>query len=197
MDLEQIALELDTGRKQHGLVVPPSHSRPGFSIEDGYAVARFLHEERIASGVRAVGVKLGFTNQSIWEALGLTSPFWAPIYDDSVTTRRDVRLDGLVAPRIEPEIVLGTRSDLVPGASTTEISAAVDWVAPGFEIVQCHYPDWVMAPADAVADAGLHGALVVGDRVSGPADDVALASTRVVLELNGTVVAEGKGADAL
>jgi 2-keto-4-pentenoate hydratase len=197
MDLDQLASEISSARETSSLLPPPSHDLPGFSIEDGYVVARRLHEQRVASGARPVGMKLGFTNQSLWEALGLTSPFWSPIYDDSVTSARQVPLGRFVAPRIEPEIVLGTQAELARDASKDEICAAVGWVAPGFEIVQCHYPGWIMAPADAIADAGLHGALVVGDRLSGPTDSETLASTQVVLKRNGVTVARGMGADAL
>jgi 2-oxo-3-hexenedioate decarboxylase len=142
-------------------------------------------------------MKLGFTNQAVWAAAGLTSPFWSPIYEDTVISYREVSLASFVAPRLEPEIVLGFRSDLPRDASTDEICAAIGWVAPGFEIVQCHYPDWTMAPADAIADAGLHGFLVVGDRLSGPVTNDALASTQVVLKRGSMVVARGSGADAL
>ena len=59
-------------------------------------------------------------------------------------------------PRIEAEIVLGVSADLSANSDVHEICAAIGWAALGFEIVQCHYPDWAMTPADAVADAGLH-----------------------------------------
>jgi 2-oxo-3-hexenedioate decarboxylase len=142
-------------------------------------------------------VKLGFTNRAVWEAVGLTSPFWSPIYETTVTDRREVSLDPFVAPRIEPEIVLGFQGELSPRASATEICSAIGWAAPGFEIVQCHYPDWAMTPADAIADEGLHGVLVVGDRVPGPFSPAALASTKVELMREHAVVARGSGADAL
>ena len=40
-----------------------------------------------------------------------------------------------------------------------ELLAHVDWVAPGYEIVECHFPDRTFRTADAVADFGVHGAL--------------------------------------
>ena len=39
---------------------------------------------------------------------------------------------------------------------------AVEWVALGFEIVDCVYADWKFEPSDFVAAFGLHAALVVG-----------------------------------
>jgi 2-keto-4-pentenoate hydratase len=169
-----------------------------FSLEDGYAVGRLLHEAAVASGWVPVGLKLGFTNPAIWGGLGLDSPFWAPIYETTVTDRREISLDGLVAPRIEPEIILGFAGDLQPGASAVEVSAAIGWAALGFEIVQCHYPGWEMAPPDAVADGGLHGVLVVGDHVRRVMPDRrALAEVAIELSRANVVVARGKGSDAL
>jgi len=143
-------------------------------------------------------VKRGFTNQAVWNDLGLDSPFWAPIYDTTVIDSRAVSLLGLFAARVEPEVVLGFRDPVPAGASLAEIRRAIGWAAPGFEIVQCHYPDWEMAPPDAVADAGLHGILVVGEhRELGNADRTALDEVDVVLRREGTVVARGRSANAL
>jgi len=166
VELDQLAVEIKAARETNGVLEPPSARTPGFSIDDGYAVGRYLHEQRVASGARQVGFKLGFTNQAMWAAFGLTAPFWAPVYSDTVTTGPKVALDNFVLPRIEPEIVLGFRSAVSREASSDEISAAIGWVALGFEIIQCHYPSWLMTAADALADAGTHGALILGDRVS-------------------------------
>jgi 2-keto-4-pentenoate hydratase len=164
MDIAAVAGELSAARKAQRLIPPPSRRNPEFSVEDGYAVGRFLHQEFVDSGWVPIGLKLGFTNQAIWNQLGPNRPFWAPIYDRTVTDRSEVSLAGLVAPRIEPEIAPGFSTDLQAGASSIDVSAAIIWAALGFEIVQCHYPGWEMRPGDAVADAGLHGVLIVGDR---------------------------------
>jgi 2-oxo-3-hexenedioate decarboxylase len=197
VELDQLAVEIARARATKGILEPPSHRGPAFSIEDGYAVAHLLHERHLAEGARSVGLKLGFTNRAVWEAAGLTSPFWCPIYDDTVTNVPEVALESFVAPRIEPEVVLGFRYALDRGASIDEICAVIGWVAPGFEIVQCHYPEWIMSPADAIADAGLHGILVVGQKVPGPIGADSLAMTQVVLKRGDEVMARGSGTDAL
>lgn len=194
----ELAGELLVARATRGLATPPSERVASFSLADGYGVARLLHEQKLAAGATQVGVKLGFTNQALWPALGLDQPFWSPIYDDTVTEERAVPIGDLVTPMIEPEIVVGSKTDLHAGATTDEVCAALDWAAPGFEIVHCHYPDWVMTPADAVADAGLHGRLVIGGRVAlSPDTAPMLAGAAARLERNGEVVATGRGSDAL
>lgn len=182
-----------------GLVVDAPSSRDAdFSIAGGYSVGRRLHARRLASGDAQVGLKLGFTNERIWGGLGLDSPFWSPIYQSTVLDAAVVSLAGLVEPRIEPELVLGFGADLASGASSDEIAEAVAWAALGFEIVHCHFAGWRMAPADAIADGGLHGVLVVGERVSmdGSSAD-RLSDVAVRLSRHHEVVEQGTGAAAL
>jgi len=40
----------------------------------------------------------------------------------------------------------------------------LDWIAPGFEIVDSIYPNWKFSLTDAIASGGLHGCLVVGKK---------------------------------
>ena len=105
----------------------------------------------------------GFTNQSIWPELGLSEPIWAPIYDSTVQFQdgetAQHSLVGAVGPRIEVEVVVKLAA-LAP--------VAIEWAALGYEIVQCHFPDWEFNCADAVADFGLHRGLLVGE----PSSDV-------------------------
>jgi len=181
VDLTKIGRQILEARGLAAQIEPPSRSHPGFAMADGYEVGRLLHDKREASGARQVGAKLGFTNQSVWDQLGMDTPFWAPIYDTTVTGGSStISLTGLVQPRIEPEIILGFKSGLAPGASLQEITSALGWTAAGFEIVQCHYPQWDMTPADAVADVGLHAILAVGQHVS---TDTAHASELENLEV--------------
>ena len=79
---------------------------------------------------------------------------------------------------------------------------AVDWIALGFEIIDCVFPDWKFQPVDFVASKGLHAALVVGAplRVT-DANRAALAEAlpafTVRLEKDGALVAEGSGRNSL
>ena len=144
-------------------------------------------------------MKLGFTNRALWRQLGLDGPFWASMYDTTVTTTPgQLRAADFVQPRIEPEIVLGVTADLSADSDAHEIGAAIGWAALGFEIVQCHYPDWAMTPADAVADSGLHARLALGRPSELRGNDV-LGLPAVEVELiNGDVTAgRGVGANAL
>jgi 2-oxo-3-hexenedioate decarboxylase len=78
------------------------------------------------------------------------------------------------------------------------VAAAIAWAAIGFDIVHCRYSKWEMSPTDAIADAGLHGLLVVGERHVLPSSRAeALAGVEVELRCEEETVARGVGANAL
>jgi len=167
------------------------------TFEAAYELGRDLERERISAGWRPVGWKLGFTNQALWSRLGLDQPIRARIYEQTLCGG-ELDSSDLIQPRVEPEIVVGLGADLPRNASTDTIAAAIDWVAAGLEVVRCHFANWEMTPAEAVADAGVHAALVVGrpTRVD-PAAARGLAGANCELFRDGILVATGCGADVL
>ncbi len=198
MDLSSIARQLLSARQSATTLAPPSDASTDFSLADGYTVGKMLAEQRITAGDESVGVKLGFTNTTAWESLGISDPFWAPMYDTSVSGDHDVSLAGLMQPRIEPEIVLGFDKALPAGTPAAEVAGAVTWIALGFEIVHCHFPGWQMTAADAIADFGLHAQLLLGPRHA-PADGEVdgLPGVQVTLRQGAEEAATGTGANTL
>jgi len=133
------------------------------SLTEGYEIGAEVEKERSAAGWRRVGWKLGFTKMALWPAQGVDAPFWAPVYAETMITGL-VSADGLVQPKIEPEIVVGLKSDLAPGSGLLDIASAIEWAAAGLEVVECHFEAWSMSAAEAIADAGLHAGLAIGPR---------------------------------
>jgi 2-oxo-3-hexenedioate decarboxylase len=179
---------------------------PGFDVEAAYAVLREAELARKARGWRPVGRKIGFTNRTIWPRYGVYRPMWAHVWAETVTDAPDARatlaLAPAAAPRIEPEVVFGLRSPAPSKGSARDVLDAVDWIAPGFEIVQSHFPGWKFTSADCTAAFGLHRALVVGPRstLSEASRDVYAASLPVfelTLRRGGDVIDRGVGANVL
>ena len=67
-------------------------------------------------------------------------------------------------PRIEPEAVLSLRAAPPTECTLDQLFECIEWVAPGFEIVQSHLKDWKFDLPDAVADGSLHARLIVGQQ---------------------------------
>jgi 2-oxo-3-hexenedioate decarboxylase len=151
--------------------LPPITTRlPGFGVADGYEVLAAIEERRRRQGWQEVGRKIGFTNRTIWARYGVWEPIWAHMWAHTVHVALDgkahLSLAQFVQPRIEPEVVFRLKAPVPPTEDPSVALACVEWVAPGFEIVQSHFPDWKFAAPDCVAAFGLHGALIVGRPVA-------------------------------
>lgn len=205
IDIDRIAARLKTAQDNNDQIEPITSEWGGFELSHGYAVAHRIHQQRLADGAASVGRKIGFTNSSLWPKFGVHAPIWGYLYDHTVTHvqsgRSELGIGVFAEPKIEPEIVVHFAETPPVDGDLSAILACVDWVAHGFEIVQCHYPGWRFRAADTVADGALHGALLVGEplAVAGlGADPIdTLESFALTLLRNGGAVETGKGANVL
>jgi len=205
--LSRVAADLLRARDTASLTTLPSRSQAGFDLDSGYQVGRALHEGLVGRGYAPVGRKIGFTNQATWKEFQLDTPIWAHMYAQTVkfADRGGFRLSlsGMVAPRIETEVVLKLRRPIPQGdPSVEELADCLEWAAIGFEFVDCHGPEWRFTAADAVADFGLHAALVVGTPWQLESEDprevaTKLQELKVTLSRGVAIVAQGEGQNAL
>jgi len=197
------------------VAIPPS-ARPGFDLNTAYEVEATLKRLREAGGHRAVGRKVGYANKAMWRVLKLETLVWAHMYDDTVhySDSNSATLS-LAHPRslkIEPEIVFGLKKPIPAEGpegvdAATAALASTEWLAVGFEIIDCPFPEWQFQPSDFVASFGLHAALVIGERVQVTPDGIAalvdeLPRFKVRMSCsnsskNGEFVEEGSGRNCL
>ncbi len=185
---------------------PPSSRDPDFTMDNAYAVEAELRRLRTAAGHKVVGRKVGYANKAMWRALKLETLVWAAMYDDTVhdgTSLDSLSLKGFISPRIEPEIVFKLNQTIpARGLDAAGALECVEWMAIGFEIIDCPFPGWQFKPVDFVAAFGLHRALVVGqhstvDSAAIPALVDGLATFKVRLSRNGQLADEGSGRNSL
>ncbi len=172
-----------------------------------YQTALQVRKLRQARGERPVGYKIGFTNRSIWARYQVFAPIWGTVWDSSLSFAdgpTPLSLAHTCQPRIEPELVLAFKQPPPMGCTVQQLFESLDWAAPGFEIVQCHLPDWTFQAAQTMADSGLHARLRVGSRVpvTALAQDAAglhkrLGQARCTLFQDNKRVDEGPGANVL
>ena len=204
MDATTIAKELIDLHDHPRQVAPFSARYPGLTPDTGYAAARQLHAHRLAQGWSLRGRKNGFTNRGIWERYGVNGPMWGAVYDRTLIFAHDNRatvpLDGLVQPRIEPEICFKLKAAPPVTRNPQVLLDCIEWIAHSIEIVQCHHPEWKMTLADCTADNALHGRLIVGtpvavERIAGLA--AALPFLKIDLLKNLEKIDRGVGANVL
>jgi 2-keto-4-pentenoate hydratase len=190
-----------------GRQIPPPSSVAGLDLATAYATEAELAHFRRAEGHRPVGRKVGFANKAMWRILKLDTLVWAHMYDDTVrhatADQASLSLAGRIAPRIEPEIVFKLARPLPAGTIDAAAALAhVEWLALGFEVNDCIFPDWKFQPADFVAAYGLHMALMIGTPQPVTTNTISalveqLPRFTVRLMKNGELVEEGSGKNSL
>ena len=208
------------------VTVAPTAREGGCDLATAYATQAELTRMRRAGGRTTVGRKVAFVSKAAWRVLKIQTVAWADMYDDTVhyskNGRASVSLARMRSPRIEPEVVMklktvrgGGPSDqywlvgshgepILPAASNDAgaVLESVEWLALGFELVDCPFPDWKFQAPDLVASFGFHAGLVVGtprlvDRDSIPSLTDELGSFTVRLSKDGELVEEGGGRNVM
>jgi 2-oxo-3-hexenedioate decarboxylase len=206
VDIAAIAGRLIRAYDDVASLPPITAMLPAFDVPAAYDVLAAIERARIAQGWRPAGRKIGFTNRTLWPRYGVYQPMAARIWTHTLHLAPEGRaalpLASFVRPRIEPEVVFKLAAPPPAGDDPLAILAAVEWIAPGFEIVQSHFPDWKFTAADCTAAFGLHGALVVGRPwVLDDADRATIAARlprfELVLQRGDRVVDRGIGANVL
>lgn len=182
-------------------------AQPHRDIAAAYRSALAVRALRIGRGEVPAGFKIGFTNRGIWSRYNVAAPIWGTVWASTLSFCEQagtVSLAHCCQPRIEPEVAFGFRSAPGPSSSPQEIFECLEWMAPAFEVVQSHCPDWRFTAADTVADGGLHGRLLVGARIAlhGRARDASeleqqLVPASVVLCRGDAEVERGRGSNVL
>lgn len=204
--VESLARELLSAYETGQMVSVIPSARPGFDLKMAYEVEATLRLLREAQGHRSVGRKVGFANKAMWRVLKLETLLWAHMYDDTVHYSEGNSASLTLAhPRslkIEPEIVFGLKQPVMEGSDAAAALASVDWLAIGFEIIDCPFPEWKFEASDFVASFGFHAALVVGERMQIQRDLIpglvtALPQLKVRILKGGEFVEEGSGKNSL
>jgi len=198
-DTSALAQEIFDTYERGTTIEPPSARFENFDVNAAYAVeAEFA---RLRGHARS-GLKVGYANKAMWRVLKLETLVWARMYDDTVHQAGEFKLPYYRSPKIEPEIVFKLKNDATGTYDAETILRQVEWLAIGFEIIDCPFPTWDFKPADFIASFGLHLGLIVGepfmmDEASIPSLATALAQFKVRLSKNGAFIEEGAAKNSL
>jgi 2-keto-4-pentenoate hydratase len=163
-------------------------------VTGAYAVQDKLTTERLASGARVVGRKIGLTSPAVQRQLGVDRPDFGTLFDDMrVPTGQVVPTDGLLQPRVEAEIafVLGADID-----DPDDVRTSIAYAVAALEICDSRIAGWDISITDTIADNASSALFVLGtDRVD--LRDFEPASVAMELFIDGTIGSSGTGAACL
>jgi len=163
------------------------------SIDDAYRVQLgLIGRRRAQTKQRRIGWKVGLTARAIQEQFGFDEPVFGCLLEEGrQPTGHAFGFAELIAPGFENELCVELAKDVAPGATLTDVEAAVAAVRPALEIIETR-GDFVGQIALALADNAQQHSFVLGQPVPGvAAADLAGLVARV--RRNGEEIGNGRG----
>lgn len=196
--VDLVAAALLDALETHRPIDPPTAAYPDLTFDEAYAAQLALIEALTAKGRRVVGHKVGLTSQAMQEMLGIDTPDFGHLMDDTAYHDGEViDTNRFIQPRIEPEIAFVLGEPLRgPGITAHHAAGAVDRVVPSLEIVDSRVVDWRIGLLDTIADNASCGAYVLSTPGL-PLGEVDLESVECQLEVDGRLVGSGVGRDVM
>lgn len=182
-------------------IEPPSDLQPD-SLNDAYAVQDFVIAGLLADhGGQSVGWKIGCTNATAQQLLGLGGPFYgrllSPFVHESPATL-DANRFRMRCVEAEFAVQIGRDFPAQDAPfNRADVGDRIRAVLPAIEIVDTRFTDWRRVGATwLVADNGSTGHWVRGNAV---ADwrGLDLAGHQVTLRVNGKIERQGTGANVM
>ncbi|MFF0741672.1 2-keto-4-pentenoate hydratase [Streptomyces sp. NPDC004111] len=179
-------------------VAPVRDLLPAGDVRAAYAVQELRTARRLARGRRITGWKVGLTSRAVQRQLGVDSPDFGALFDDTAfCDGAEIPVGAVLQPRAEAEIALVLGEDLPHAHSTVaDLLRATAFALPAIEVVGSRIRDWDITLVDTVADNASSGAYVLGTRPV-RLDALDLRTAGAVLERRGEVVSVGAGAACL
>ena len=182
--------------RMEGDVVAVAPAQEPASVAAAYEVQAAMARR---AGFAQVGWKIGATTKATLALLAVEEPFVGPLFAPHChPDGAEVKLVAVHRPGLESEFLVGLAADLPPRErpyDEDEAAAAVDFVAPAFEIIGCRFEGGLVGKGLLViADGGANAAIVRGEPVS-DWQRFDLGRHAVRLSLNGGEVASGSSSD--
>jgi 2-oxo-hept-3-ene-1,7-dioate hydratase len=168
MKAAQSLLQAERDRKP---VVQLSKTWPDIQIEDSYAIAALVTQEKVKAGAKVIGNKIGLTSKAMQQSSQIDEPDYGTLLDTMlVDDGGKVPHENYCVARVELELTFILGKPLQgPGVGLTDVLRATEYVVPSIEIIDAR----VQNPRkifDTVADNGAAAGLVMGGRPVRPFD---------------------------
>ena len=169
-----------------------------FDVIKAYYVQLETIAEKVKSGRKITGKKIGLTSKAMQNLLGVNEPDYGHLLDDMVVENGGaISVKRLLQPKVEAEIAFVLKETLKgPGITPIDVLRATEYIVPSLEIVDSRIRDWKIKLADTVADNASSGLYILGGKPV-KAEEVDLEMMGMVLKKNGEVINTGVGAAAL
>jgi 2-keto-4-pentenoate hydratase len=162
-------------------------------VVDAYEIQLINIRQRLASGAKVVGHKVGLSSKVMQQMMGVDEPDYGHLLSDmGVTEEEPVDTARYCFPRVEVEVGFILGADL-PGADCTEadVLAGTVAIAPSIELIDSRIRDWKIKLGDTISDNASSAGYVLGKQRVAPGD-IDIKAIDAVLTRNGERIAEGR-----
>lgn len=196
--VRELATRLDVAERTGTQIRQFSLDHPGITIDDAYAIQRAWVDQKLASGRKVKGHKIGLTSKAMQRSSNITEPDYGVLLDDMFfADGTDIPLSRFIVPRVEVELAFILKDRLQgPDCTTFDVIAATDYVVPAIEIIDARIqqvdPDTKVTRKvfDTISDNAANAGVVLGGRAVRPMD-VDLSRVSAALYRNGVVEESG------
>ena len=163
------------------------------SRAEAYRIQEWGIEHRVQRGEKWAGLKMGLTSEAKRRQMNLDSPLYGELTDTMMVPSRGVlSIDGLIHPKIEPEVAFLTGSDLKgEDVSREQVLAACTGVAPALEVLDSRYSEFqYFSMEDVISDNSSSSHFIIGEWVR-DFTSIDLDNLPLIMQIDGQVAKQG------
>ena len=177
---------------------------PDLDMSDAYAIQKAWVDQKIASGRKVIGYKVGLTSRAMQMAVNIDEPDYGVLLDDMLfEDGATLKASDFLDPRIEVELAFVLKKPLFgENVSITEVYNATDYVIPSLELIaaRCMRTDpetgYTRKVYDTISDNAANAGIIMGGRPIKPTE-MDLRWAGAALYLNGQIEETGLASGVL
>ena len=162
LDFADVALRLHEARQSATPTQFITRTFRDLSWTDARAIALITDQLRVDDGETQIGWKLGWTSEAMRTALGIDRPNWGTLWDTQVLDDA-LALRQYIHPKIEPELVWRSPTDLPSSITTAGLADLGGEWALGLEVVDPRFPSFDFDALDNTADNSSSAAVLMSE----------------------------------
>lgn len=203
-EILKAAADLYQAEQDRVQIDPTTMTHPQMDMEDAYAIQSSWVDQKIQSGRKVVGYKIGLTSRAMQRVMKIETPDYGVLLDDMVfEDGSEIVAADFTDPQIEVELAFVLKDRLF-GENVTreEVIAATDYVVPAFELIAARsfriHPEtgYTRTVCDTISDNAANAGIIMGSKKVS-ATDVDLRWCGAIVKQNGVVEQTGLAAAVL
>ena len=196
-NLKEIAEQIDAHQVAGTEMDKITINHPSLTVEDAYEIQKLCIDQAESRGDNIVGWKMGLTSKAKQESVGVSDPIYGRLTKPMELTEPVLSLEGLIHPRVEPEIAFVMNKELKGDSLTPrDIWMATEFIVPAVEVIDSRYRNFSFTLVDVVADNASSSKFLLGNQAYSPFH-TSLSEVDVKMTQNGEEVQKGTGAAVL